>query len=129
MVGGDYGASGSGAFIGSALLFTAAVLFYSLKGGLRSSIFSDAIQAVVLILFLGLVLAWVLPGNSPRASFSQGSFALDSGADLLITSGRWKKLRPWQSRSYRRNGPEGPLFIEWAVTRPASRDPDVLACL
>lgn len=86
VVGGYYGASGSGAFIGAALLFTAAVLLYSLKGGLRSSIFSDVIQAVVFILFLGLVLAWVLPGDSPRALFSQGSFALDSGGDLLLVA-------------------------------------------
>lgn len=86
VVGGYYGASGSGAFIGSALLFTAAVLFYSLKGGLRSSIFSDVIQAVVFILFLGFVLAWVLPGDSPRALFSQGSFTLNSGVDLLLVA-------------------------------------------
>jgi len=86
VVGGYYGASGSGAFIGSALLFTTAVLFYSLKGGLRSSIFSDVIQAVVFILFLGLVLAWILPTDSPRALLSEGSFALDSGADLLLVA-------------------------------------------
>ena len=38
VVGGYYGDAGSPAFIGAALLFTAVVLFYSLKGGLRSSI-------------------------------------------------------------------------------------------
>ena len=54
-------------FIGAALLPTAAVLLCSRKDGLRSSIFSDVIQAVVFILFL----AWIdcfghvrLPGNS-----------------------------------------------------------------
>ncbi|TAK47038.1 MAG: sodium:solute symporter, partial [Betaproteobacteria bacterium] len=61
VVGGYYGDTGSWGFIASALLFTAAVLFYSLKGGLRSSIFSDVIQAVVFTLFLGVVLAFVLP--------------------------------------------------------------------
>jgi Na+/proline symporter len=86
VVGGYYGGGGSGAFIGAALLFTAAVLFYSLKGGLRSSIFSDVIQAVVFILFLGLVLAYVLPGQAPRELLSQGSFALDSGLDLLLVA-------------------------------------------
>lgn len=40
VVGGYYGEPGSAAFIGSALLFTAAVLVYSIKGGLRSSRFS-----------------------------------------------------------------------------------------
>ena len=86
VVGGYYGASGSAGFIGSALLFTAAVLFYSLKGGLRSSIFSDVIQAVVFILFLGVVLASVLPAHPPGVLLSQGKFALDSGADLLLVA-------------------------------------------
>ena len=86
VVGGYYGASGSAGFIGAALLFTAAVLFYSLKGGLRSSIFSDVIQAVVFVLFLGLVLAWVLPAQAPRALLSQGHFALDAGGDLVLVA-------------------------------------------
>ena len=50
VVGGYYGDAGSGAFIAAALLFTASVLFYSLKGGLRSSIFTDVIQAIVFLL-------------------------------------------------------------------------------
>ncbi len=86
VVGGYYGASGSGAFIGAAMLFTATVLFYSLKGGLRSSILSDVIQAVVFVLFLGLVLAWVLPGQAPAALLSQGDFRLDAGVDLLLVA-------------------------------------------
>ncbi|MEO6747933.1 MAG: hypothetical protein ABIN08_25950 [Caldimonas sp.] len=86
VVGGYYGQGGSGAFIGSALLFTAAVLFYSLKGGLRSSIFSDVIQAVVFVFFLAVVLAYVLPAHSAAALWSQGRFALDSGLDLLFVA-------------------------------------------
>ncbi|MBW6496725.1 MAG: hypothetical protein K0B16_19625 [Burkholderiaceae bacterium] len=86
VVGGYYGASGSAGFIGSALLFTAAVLFYSLTGGLRSSIFSDVIQAIVFVVFLGVVLAYVLPAQAPGVLLSQGTFALDSGADLLLVA-------------------------------------------
>jgi Na+/proline symporter len=86
VVGGYYGNTSSGSFIASALLFTAAVLFYSLKGGLRSSIFSDVIQAVVFILFLGVVLAFVLPAHSPAELLTEGTFALDSGADLLLVA-------------------------------------------
>lgn len=86
VVGGYYGASGSAGFIGSALLFTAAVLFYSLKGGLRSSIFSDVIQAVVFVVFLAVVLAFVLPSHPPGVLLSEGSFALASGADLLLVA-------------------------------------------
>ena len=86
VVGGYYGESGSFAFIASALLFTAAVLLYSLKGGLRSSIFTDVIQAVVFVLFLGLVLAWIVPSHGPVALLSEGRFALDAGADLLLVA-------------------------------------------
>ena len=66
--------------------FTAAVLLYSLKGGLRSSIFTDVIQAVVFVLFLGLVLAWIVPSHGPVALLSEGRFALDAGADLLLVA-------------------------------------------
>ena len=76
VVGGYYGDSGSAGFIASALLFTAAVLFYSLKGGLRSSIFSDVIQAGVFILFLGVVLAYVLPAHAPGAAAVPGQFCV-----------------------------------------------------
>ena len=86
VVGGYYGESGSSGFIASALLFTAAVLFYSLKGGLRSSIFTDVIQAVVFILFLGVVLTYVLPSHSPGELLSQGTFTLNSGVDLLLVA-------------------------------------------
>ncbi|MBS0336171.1 MAG: sodium:solute symporter [Proteobacteria bacterium] len=86
VVGGYYGDSGSPGFIFSALLFTAAVLFYSLKGGLRSSIFSDVIQAIVFILFLGVVLAFVLPNHTPRVLLTEGDFALSSGVDLLLVA-------------------------------------------
>ncbi len=86
VVGGYYGASGSSGFIGAALLFTAAVLFYSLKGGLRSSIFSDVIQAVVFVLFVGVVLAFVLPAHAPGELLTQGSFTLATGVDLLLVA-------------------------------------------
>ena len=86
VVGSYFGPAGSPAFIGSALLLTAAVLLYSLKGGLRSSIFSDVIQAVVFVFFVGVVLAAVLPGTRPAALLSQGRFALDAGLDLLLVA-------------------------------------------
>ena len=86
VVGGYYGESGSSGFIGAALLFTVAVLLYSLKGGLRSSIFSDVIQAVVFILFVGVVLAFVLPAHAPSELLTQGSFTLATGVDLLLVA-------------------------------------------
>ncbi|WP_291986289.1 sodium:solute symporter [Candidatus Accumulibacter sp. ACC007] len=86
VVGGYYGESGSAAFVGAALLFTAVVLFYSLKGGLRSSIFTDVVQAVVFLLFLGVVVAIVLPAHTPTQLLSEGSFTLAGGVDLLLVA-------------------------------------------
>ena len=47
VVGGYFGAPGEWPYYTSAMVFTAFTLAYSLKGGLRSSIFTDVIQAIV----------------------------------------------------------------------------------
>ncbi len=49
VVGAYYGKAGEWSFIGAALLFTAATLCYSIKGGLRSSIFTDAVQGLLFV--------------------------------------------------------------------------------
>ncbi|MDP2759295.1 MAG: sodium:solute symporter [Sideroxyarcus sp.] len=86
VVGGYFGNTGSPAFIGAALLFTLVVLLYSLKGGLRSSIFTDVIQAWVFMLFLGVVLLMVLPSHTPSKLLTEGNFALSGGMDLLLVA-------------------------------------------
>lgn len=86
VVGGYYGAVGSVGFIGSALLFTAFVLIYTLKGGLRSSIFTDVIQAVVFIIFLGIVVAMVLPDHTPAQLLTEGKFTFKGGMDLVFVA-------------------------------------------
>jgi SSS family solute:Na+ symporter len=86
VVGGYYGEAGSAAFIGSALLFTAATLFYSLKGGLRSSIYTDVLQTVLFIGFFAVVLLLVLPEHGPVTLMSTGDFRLDAGLDLLLVA-------------------------------------------
>ena len=86
VVGGYYGDSGSLSFIAAALVFTLSVLFYSLKGGLRSAIFTDVIQALVFLLFVGVVLAFVLPAHTPDNLLSQGRFSLEGGLDLLLVA-------------------------------------------
>jgi Na+/proline symporter len=49
VVGAYYGKAGEWPFIAAALLFTAATLFYSIKGGLRSSIVTDVVQGLLLV--------------------------------------------------------------------------------
>jgi len=86
VVGAYYGNAGEGAFIASALLFTAATLTYSLKGGLRSSIITDVIQAVLFVFVLGTVLFLVLPKHGVGTLLSVGDFRLNAGVDLLLVA-------------------------------------------
>lgn len=86
VVGAYYGKSGDWMFIGAALLFTAVTLLYSLKGGLRSSIFTDVIQAVLFVFALGTVLFLVLPKHGLDTLLSTGDFRLNTGLDLLLVA-------------------------------------------
>ena len=86
VVGAYYGKAGDAMFIGSALLFTAATLVYSLKGGLRSSIVTDVIQAVLFVFVLGTVLFLVLPKHGVGTLLSVGDFRLNAGVDLLLVA-------------------------------------------
>ena len=86
VVGGYYGSPGSPEFIGAALLFTAGVLLYTLKGGLRSSIFTDVIHTAIFVVFLGMVMFIILPRHSAGELLDQGTFSLATGADLLIVA-------------------------------------------
>ncbi|WP_079204291.1 sodium:solute symporter [Pseudomonas sp. CC6-YY-74] len=87
VVGGYYGDSGSLEFIGAALLFTAVTLAYSLRGGLRSSILTDAAQAAIFIVALIWVLGLVLPQHSPAELVSTSHWGLNAGVDLLLVAG------------------------------------------
>lgn len=86
VVGAYYGRPGEGSFIGAALLFTAVTLFYSLKGGLRSSIITDIVQSVLFVGVMAVVLAIVLPMHGLPTLLSAGDFRLGAGADLLLVA-------------------------------------------
>jgi Na+/proline symporter len=87
VVGGYYGDSGSTPFMLSALLFTAVTLAYSLRGGLRSSILTDAAQAAIFLIALVWVLGLVLPQHSAVELASTSHWAMDAGVDLLLVAG------------------------------------------
>jgi len=86
VVGAYYGKPGTGVFVAAALLFTAASLGYSLKGGLRSSIITDVIQSVLFVLVMLVVLFLVLPQHGPAKLMSLGEFTLGTGVDLLLVA-------------------------------------------
>ena len=86
VVGAYYGKPGTGTFIAAALLFTAASLFYSLKGGLRSSIVTDVIQSALFVLVMAVVLVLVLPQHGVPKLVSFGEFHLNTGVDLVLVA-------------------------------------------
>ena len=86
VVGAYYGRSGDSAFIIAALLFTAVTLFYSLKGGLRSSIATDVVQAILFVVVMAAVLFLVLPQHGVGTLLATGSFTLTGGVDLVLVA-------------------------------------------
>lgn len=86
VVGGYYGAAGSKAFIWSAILFTFITLVYSVLGGLRSSIVTDVIQAIIFIFFVAMVIILILPKHNISDFVTSGSWTLNAGVDMLLVS-------------------------------------------
>lgn len=86
VVGAYFGEAGSVEYYGAALAFAALTLAYSLRGGLRSSIFTDAIQFGFGLLLLVFVLALIVPKSGPTALLSSGTWTLAGGVDLLLVA-------------------------------------------
>ena len=86
VVGGYFGLPGEWEYYTAAMLFTAVTLAYSLKGGLRSSIFTDVIQAFIFVFFLASVLFLIVPANNTSALLTSGEFQLNAGFDLLLVA-------------------------------------------
>jgi len=86
VVGAYYGKPGEWTFIAAALLFTAVTLFYSLKGGLRSSIFTDIIQAVLFVVVMAVVLLVILPEHGTTRLLATGEWRLNAGLDLVFVA-------------------------------------------
>ena len=86
VVGGYYGPTGSQAFIVAALVFTLINLLYALRGGLRGSILTDAVQTIVFIILLIWVMSTIVPQNDIGTLLSTGDWRLDAGVDLLLVA-------------------------------------------
>jgi hypothetical protein len=79
-----FGPKGSLAYYAGAAAFTASVLAYVVRGGLRASIFTDRLQAALLVVLLGWVLVLILPAHRPAELASTSHFTLEGGVDLLL---------------------------------------------
>ncbi|HET6921898.1 MAG TPA: hypothetical protein VFI16_02005, partial [Anaeromyxobacteraceae bacterium] len=81
-----FGKAGSFGYYAGAAAFTASVLAYVLRGGLRASIFTDRLQLLLMVALLGWVLALVLPAHRAADLVSTSHFTLAGGIDLLLVA-------------------------------------------
>ncbi|MEO9873156.1 sodium:solute symporter family transporter [Ekhidna sp.] len=87
VIGSYFGSIGSNQYYLAILSFTVLTLLYSLKGGLKSSLFTDAIQVILfgglLILLLGVI---VPKSDGPISMLTSGSWTMEGGVDLLLVA-------------------------------------------
>lgn len=81
-----FGQQGSGSYYAAAFVFTGFTLLYSLKGGMRSSLVTDAIQLLLAAFFLALVMGAILPRSGLGPVLGSGEFTLRGGLDLLLVA-------------------------------------------
>lgn len=87
VVGGYFGAPGTAGYIAAAIGFTAITLAYSMKGGLRGSIVTDGVQAILFVVLIVVLSASVLPEHGIGKLLASGHWRLDAGMDLLLVAG------------------------------------------
>ncbi|MBI2457204.1 MAG: sodium:solute symporter [candidate division NC10 bacterium] len=81
-----FGGKGSSAYYAAAFLFTGFTLLYCLKGGLRSSLFTDGIQFFLFGFLVFVCLGMVLPRTGLTPILTAGEFTLRGGVDLLLVA-------------------------------------------
>lgn len=87
VIGSYFGEVGSKPYYLAILVFTLLTLLYSLKGGLSSSMLTDAIQMVLFAVLLCVILGVILPDSSGVSSYlSSGDWSLTGGVDLLLVA-------------------------------------------
>ena len=88
VIGSYFGAYGSSSYYASVLIFTFLTLAYTLKGGLRSSLLTDAIQMILFGVLLFVLLGYVLPQEeyTPATYVRSGEWSINAGLDLLFVA-------------------------------------------
>ncbi|MEM8525654.1 MAG: sodium:solute symporter [Bacteroidota bacterium] len=88
VIGSYFGEAGSTPHYSAILVFTALTLAYTLKGGLRSSLLTDAIQMVLFGVLLFLILGIIMPKGEQGISdyVALGEWKLGMGVNLLLVA-------------------------------------------
>lgn len=87
VVGAYYGDSGTAPFVIAALLFTVITVAYCCRGGMRGSLITDVVQAVLFAVLLIGVLMVVVPMNPIGDYATSGVWSLEGGVDFIIGAG------------------------------------------
>lgn len=88
VIGSYFGEAGSGEYYLAIVVFTALTLVYTLKGGMSSSIMTDAIQMVFFGLLLVIILGVILPSGDFTASdyLSSGEWSMSMGMNFFFVA-------------------------------------------
>jgi len=88
VIGSYFGPEYSAGYYAAILVFTALTLAYSLKGGLRTSLITDAVQMIMFGVLLITVLSFIFPNSSktPLEFFSTGEWKMSMGLNLMFTA-------------------------------------------
>lgn len=88
VIGSYFGAAGSSGYYAAILVVTLLTLAYSIKGGLRSSLLTDAIQMIFFGVLLLLLLGFILPHEGGQVSnfVRSGEWKMATGVNLLLAA-------------------------------------------
>lgn len=87
VIGTYFGDTGSPQYIMSILVFSGLTLAYSLKGGLRSSLFTDMIQMALFGVLIFLILGIIIPKQGGMQPFvMSGKWTMATGLNLLFAA-------------------------------------------
>ena len=88
VIGSYFGEQGSRPYYLAILVFTSLTLAYVIKGGLRSSLLTDAIQMIFFGVLIVILLGVILPKSEARAVdyITSGTWRMDSGVNLVFVA-------------------------------------------
>lgn len=88
VIGSYFGAAGTSHYYWAIIVFTALILAYTMKGGLRTSLITDAIQMGFFAILLCILLLVILPESHSTTSdyFNSGDWSMKGGLGLLFTA-------------------------------------------
>lgn len=87
VIGSYFGEEGSMQYYTAIIVFTTLTLLYTLKGGMRSSLITDAIQMILFGVLLFILLSFILPQDEHKLVdyINTGDWSMAGGLSLLFT--------------------------------------------